>query len=285
MAAIFFAGAVQLKPVPAAELSHLAAEMADPGSVQHCTTARQVRYCLYPGFGGDLASIEAPVDEVLAVLPARTSQPLTVRQTLSVDFTDPSLTRGQPQQQVSLWTTQTRNAPGNVTAASAIYLAVGEWPTAGGWRLTFADFNVALATANWAVGFAPGGQDLPYLPGDQAREAIAIWLAILATHPPAGELQLGVHWAEFSPQRGRTTSAAVWSQPGQGIGGVTAPGSQQSLPAAVYLLAQAMTDLPEQKVSQVLKDRWATWVNGRTTGAQLAAALGIQLPGAPSPQP
>jgi hypothetical protein len=51
----------------------------------------------------------------------------------------------------------------------------------------------------------------------------------------------------------------------------------------VYLLARAMTGLPEQKVSQVLKDRWATWLNGRTTSAQLAAALGIQVPGGPLP--
>jgi hypothetical protein len=317
MAAIFVAGAAQLEPVPAAELNHLAAEMADPGSVQHCTTASQVRYCLYPGFGRDLSSIEAPVNEVLALLPARPSQPLTVRQVLSVDFTDPSLTRGQPQQQVSQWTAQTRNAPGNITAASAIYLDVGEWPTRGGW-LTYADFNLALAAADWAVGFTPAsqrglcrtsyfqdqrswglqvramGQDhrqgvlhnpqnLPYVPGDQAREAIAIWLAILATHPPAGERQHGVQRAQFSLQRGRPASAAIWSQPGQGIGGVTAPASQQSLPAAVYLLAKAMTGLPEQKVSQVLKDRWATWLNGRTTDAQLAAALGIQVPGGPLP--
>jgi hypothetical protein len=42
-----------------------------------------------------------------------------------------------------------------------------------------------------------------------------------------------------------------------------------------------MTGLPERKVSQVLKDRWATWLNGRTTSAQLAAALGIQMPTAP----
>ena len=282
LAAIVVAGTVQLEPVPAAELNHLAAEMADPGSVQHCTTASQVRYCLYPGFGRDLSSIEAPVNEVLALLPARPSQPLTVRQVLSVDFTDPSLTRGQPQQQVSQWTAQTRNAPGTITTASAIYLDVGEWPTAGG-GLTYADFNLALATADWAVGFTPASQNLPYLPGDQAREAIAIWLAILATHPPAGELQHGVQRAQFSLQRGRPTSAAIWSQPGQGIGGVTAPASQQSLPAAVYLLARAMTGLPEQKVSQVLKDRWATWLNGRTTGAQLAAALGIQVPGGPLP--
>jgi hypothetical protein len=279
VAAIVFAGTVQLAPVPAAGLDHLAAEMANPGSVQRCTTASGVRYCLYPGFGRDLSSIETPVNEVLALLPAQPSQSLTVRQVLSLDFTDPTLTRGQPQQQVSRWTAQTRNAPGNTAAASAIYQTVGEWSAAG--SLTDADFSVALATAGWAVGFTPASQNMP-LPGDQAREAIAIWLAILATHPPAGELQQGVQWHGFGPRPGRPTFVAIWNYP-EG-GGVTASWpSGKPLPAAVYLLAKAMTGLPEQKVSQVLKERWATWVNGRTTDAQLAAALGIQVPRGPLP--
>jgi len=279
VAAIFFAGAVQLEPVPAAELSHLAAEMADPGSVQRCTTASGVRYCLYPGFGRDLSSIEEPVNEVLALLPSRPSRALTVRQVLSVDFTDASLTRGQPQQQVSRWIAQTRYAPGNTTAASAIYLTTGEWSAAG--SLTDADFNVALATAGWAVGLTPASQNMP-LPGDQAREAIAIWLAVLATRPPAGELQQGVQWQGLPTQRGRPTFVAIWNYP-EG-GGVTAPWpSGQPLPADEYLLAKGMAGLPEQKVSQVLKERWATWVNGRTTDAQLAAALGIQVPSGPLP--
>jgi hypothetical protein len=279
VAAIFFAGAAQLAPVPAAQLNHLAAEMADPGSVQHCATASGVRYCLYPGFGRDLPSVEAPVNEVLALLPARPGPPLTVRQVLSVDFTDPALTRGHASQQVSRWTAQTRDAPGNVTTASAIYLTVGEWSAAG--SLTGADFNVALATAGWAVG-SPAVRPGRPLAGDQAREAIAIWLAILATHPPAGQLQQGVQWQGVRVPGGRPTFVAIWNYPG--AGGVTASWpSPQPLPAAVYLLAKAMTGLPEEKVRQVLADRWATWVDGRSTDAQLAAALGLQVPNGPLP--
>ncbi len=279
VAAIFFAGDAQLAAVPAAQLNHLAAEMADPGSVQQCTTASGVRYCLYPGFGRDLPSIEAPVDEVLALLPARPRPPLTVRQVLSVDFTDPALTRGHPPQQVSQWAAQTRSAPGNVTAASAIYLTVGEWAAAG--SLAGADFSLALATAGWAVGSPPARPDTP-LAGDQAREAIAIWLAILATRPPAGQLQQGLQWQGVSARRGRPTLVAIWNYPG--AGGVTASWpSPQPLPAAVYLLAKAMAGRPEQKVSQVLRDHWATWVDGRSTDAQLAAALGIQVPDGPLP--
>jgi hypothetical protein len=290
VAIIFFAGAAQLEPVPAAGLNHLAAEMADPASVQHCSTASGVRYCLYPGFGGELSSIEAPVNGVLALLPGRPGgpgQPLTVRQVLSVDFTDPGLTNGHPQQ-VSQWNAQTQDAPGNVAAASAIYTTVGAWLVTGG-SLTDADFNVALATAEWAVGFTPASginPNMPYVAGAQAREAIAIWLAILATHPPAGELQQGVQWPWVGPQRGGVKFIWVWTYPGQAAGGVTAPGTLRPLPAAVYLMAKAMTGLPEQKVSQVLKDRWATWLNGRTTDAQLAATLGIQVPSVPpNPKP
>ena len=88
-------------PVPTADLNHLAAEMTDPGSVRRSAAASQARYCLYPGFGVRPSSIEAPVNEVLALQPGRPSQPLTVRQVLSVGFTDPVLTYGHSRQQVS----------------------------------------------------------------------------------------------------------------------------------------------------------------------------------------
>ena len=107
------AGALQLRPIPTAELNHLVGEAADPASVQHCTTASHVRYCLYPGFGRDLASVEAPVNGVLAHLPARPGQPLTLRQVLSPYLLDPTLTHGHPKRQVSQWQAQMRRAPGN----------------------------------------------------------------------------------------------------------------------------------------------------------------------------
>ena len=84
VAVICLAGALQLRPIPTADLNHLVTEAANPASVQRCTTASHVRYCLYPGFGRDLSSVEAPVNEVLAHLPARPGQPLMLRQVLSV---------------------------------------------------------------------------------------------------------------------------------------------------------------------------------------------------------
>jgi hypothetical protein len=274
-----FAGAVELRPLSTAELNHLVTEIADPASVQHCTAASQVRYCLYPGFGRDLPSLEAPVNGVLTHLPARPGQPLTVRQVVSLDITDPSLTHGHQERQISRWNAQVQNAPGHAPTVSAIYLPVGSWPAVGG-QLADAQLDVALATAEWAVRIPPAIVDgQPCVPLNQAREAIAIWLAILATHPPAGELQAGL--GALATGRGfqavevRNTMVPTWNYPGATVG-PTPAGPQ--LTAVGYLLAKAMTSLPERKVSQVLASAWATWLNERTTDAQLAAALGIRMP-------
>ncbi len=278
-----FAGAVQLRPIPTAELNHLVTEIADPASVQHCTTACEVRYCLYPGFGRDLPSLEAPVNEVLAYLPAWSGLPLTVQQVASLDITDPSLTHGHPERQISRWNAQVQNAPGHALTASAIYLPVGSWP-AGGDQLADAHFDLALATAEWAVRLAPASESMPCVALDQAREPIAIWLAILATHPAAGELQAGLGALEtgrgFQGVEVRNTMVPVWNYPGAAAGPMP---SGPQLTAVGYLLAKAMTSLPEQKVGHVLADAWGSWLNWRTTDAQLAAALGIRMPNVPLP--
>lgn len=278
-----FSGAVQLRPIPTAELNHLVTEIADPAAVQHCTTASQVRYCLYPGFGRDLSSLEAPVNGVLVHLPAWSGRPLTVQQVVSVDITDPSLMHGHPEWQISRWNAQTQHAPGNAAMASAIYLSVGSWPAAGG-LLADAHFDLALATAEWAVRLAPTSEVNPCVAPDQAREPIAIWLAILATHPPAGELQAGLGGLEtgrgFQAVEVHGTMIPTWNYPGAQASPMP---SGPELTAVGYLLAKAMVSQPEQKVSHVLADAWGRWLNWRTTDAQLAAALGIRMPSVPGP--
>ncbi len=293
VAVICLAGALQLRPIPTAELNHLVSEAADPASVQHCTTASHVRYCLYPGFGRQLPAVEAPVSGVLAHLPVRPDQPLTVRQVLSPYLLDPTLTHGHPKGTVSQWTAQLQRAPGNAATASVIYLPVGSWPAAGA-RLSDARFDVALATAEWAVRLPPqatgspnGTVFLPCVPHNQAREAIAIWLAILSTRPPAGELQNGLRGpggSIGSASEVRNTSVTNWTYPGSGASYVTPSGVPQTT-AAGYLLATAMVSLPEQKVDRVLASAWAKWLNWHTTDTQLAAAVGIRMPAVPAPPP
>ena len=223
VAVICFAGALQLRPIPTADLNHLVTEVADPASVQHCTTASQVRYCLYPGFGRELPSLEAPVNGVLAHLPARPGQPLTIRQVASLYLLDPTLTHGHPNRQVSQWDAQVQRAPGNAGApASAIYLSVGSWPAAGG-QLADARFRPGPGRRRMggpppaATGGTPAAPGLqPCVPLNQAREAIAIWLAILATHPPAGELQDGLRGPGGGiqgPEVGNTF-VQTWNYPG-----------------------------------------------------------------------
>ena len=75
----------------------------------------------------------------------------------------------------------------------------------------------------------------------------------------------------------------AWAYPGQYDGYLAAPGPQTS--AAGYLLAKEMTALPTQKVAQVLDGGWARWANWHTSDAQLAAALGVPMPAAPSANP
>jgi hypothetical protein len=272
-AGLCLTGVLQARPVPVAELNHLAAEMAAPVSAQQCTTASQVRYCVFPGFGPDLSQIEAPVSDVLTLLPARPG-PLTVEQVLDIDFNDPHLTYGYAQQQIQRWNAAQLYAPGNIGIPSVIGLTVGQWPGSG--NLTDADFQVALAAAEWAVRFRPLTWDDQCVPLDQAREAISIWLAILAAHPSAGKLGSGLHGA---PVVAGHTPVNVWRYAYSYQ--LTLPGPQ--LTAAGYLLAKAMTGVPEQKVRQVLTDGWAAWLNPRTTDAQLASALGIKLPNTPTP--
>jgi hypothetical protein len=286
--AICLAGAVQLRPIPATELNHLVAEAVAPAAAQHCTTAGQVRYCLYPGFGPELPAIQAPVSEVLAHLPVRLAQPLTVRQAAPV-FSDPTLTHGHPKQQVTLWNAQLRNAPGydGDAPASAVYLTAGSWPA--GAQLAEARFGLALAAAEWAVHLPPttpaATHGMQCVPLGQAREAIAIWLAIQATRPSAGELQSGLvgPGGDHAGVMVRGTMIFTWNYPSASMNALASVGTQTT--DAGYLLATAMSRLPEQQVSHALQSAWPQWVNWHTTDAQLAAALGIPMPAVPKPLP
>jgi hypothetical protein len=286
VAVICFAGALQLRPIPTAAVNHLVSEVADPASAQRCTAAGQVRYCLYPGFGSQLAPLQAPVRDVLARLPAQPAQPLTIRQVVPLSISDWTLTHGQPGSDVSRWGTQVENAPANAGAApkATIYLPVGSWP-AGGGPLADASFDLALAAAEWAVGIPPQTSGSPAfqpcVPAGQAREAVAIWLAILATSTSAGELHGGLNTGPGGGITGADVGSTIvqtWSYPGMGRNYVMAPGGGPQNTAAGYELASAMTSLPQHQVSRVLTGAWGAWLNWRTTDAQLARALGIPMP-------
>jgi hypothetical protein len=120
------------------------------------------------------------------------------------------------------------------------------------------------------------------VPLNQAREAIAIWLAIVATHPSAGELQSPLGNSQRVAAVVGNTTVVIWVSPGSLAGYLAPPIAGPQTTAAGYLLASAMSSLPEAKVSRVLAGAWGRWLNWHTTDAQLAAALGISMPSVPA---
>jgi len=168
------------------------------------------------------------------------------------------------------------------------------WPPAG--QQASAQFSLALATAQWALrlpgasttskGTSSGTSSGPTeqqacVPVNQAREAIAIWLAIVATHPSTSDLQQGLGAGNrIQGTEAGKSFVQTWSYSG---GYVTPSGGGVQDTAAGYLLAKEMTSLPQQKVSHALAGAWSQWLNWRTTDAQLAAALGIPMPSTSSP--
>jgi hypothetical protein len=284
VALICVAGVVQLQPIPTADLNHLVDAVGDPASAQQCTPTNGVRYCLYPGFDTILPSLQSPVDGVLALLPARPPDALTVSQAATLSLGDTALTHGHSRQQLTAWNAQLRGSPANAASASTIYVTVGAWPAGG--SQTDARFDVALAAAEWSVGLptSTASQRPPCVPIDQAREAVAIWLAVIATHTSPG--QLGTpgrarHEGRYTLLQVGNTPIVGWSYPGENAPYLASSGPQ--LTDAGYLLAEAMTRLPAEKVTQELDTGWAGWTNWHTTDAQLAGALGIPTPTVPAP--
>ncbi len=279
LAVACIAGASEYRPVPFVDVSRLVSDVAAPASVQHCATDKGVRYCVYPGLGPVLQSVEGPVAAVVAHVPARPSQLLTVEQTTDISLDDSSLAHGHSKAQLAAWGADLADAPAAKASSSAIYLPISSWPTNRQAAAT-ARFDLALATAEWALGLPTStgsGTATQCIPVDQAREPIAIWLAAVATHSQLGNDLAAVMF----PVRATSSSLMAWPYPGEYAGYLASPGPQTT--AAGYLVAEEMTALPVQRVVQVLDSSWARWASWGTTDSQLAAALGVEMPAVPAP--
>jgi hypothetical protein len=271
------AGAAVYRPVPSADINRLVSDVASPASVQHCVTDKGVRFCVYPGLGAVLSSVEGPVAAVISHVPARPAQPLMVEQTTNISLDDASLTHGHPTAQLAAWAAELRDAPAAQASSSAVYLPVSSWPTNRQASAT-ARFDLALATAEWALGLPTStGSSMATqcVPVDQAREPIALWLAADVTHT-----QLGNDASDMFPVQAANNPVMAWPYPGEYAGYLGSPGPQTTV--AGYLVAQEMTALPAQRVARALDRAWAKWANWHTTDSQLAAALGVAMPAVPS---
>ena len=153
-AVVCAAGGAMYRPVPTADVNRLVSDVAAPASVQHCVTDNGVRYSAYPGLGAVLRSVEGPVNAVVARVPARPAQPLSVEQTTNISLDDASLTHGHSKAQLATWAAELDNAPVARVSSSAIYLPIWSWPTKGQAAAT-ARFDLALAAAEWRSGSHP----------------------------------------------------------------------------------------------------------------------------------
>jgi hypothetical protein len=294
LAVIVVACNVQAEPIPARDVQNLVSDVANTGSARHCTTNDQVNYCLYPAFVSKAASLQATVDDALAHAPAQRGRALTIAQFTGLTIDDGILTNGHSSQQIAAWSAQLQNAPANLPSSSALYVNLGSWPT-GGQQAADARFDLAFGAAEWAVGLptntgngsGSGAPPAPCVPLNQAREAVAIWLAAQAAALPQSLFQGTtdhIDGSEFAQVNGATV--VTWTYPGEEDNGgdfLASPGPQTT--AAGYLLAQAMTRLPTARVASVLAADWDTWTNPHTTDTQLAAALGIAMPTVPTGLP
>jgi len=288
---------VQSQPVSTGDLNQLVSTVANPSSAQPCTISGEVQYCLYPAFDSKTASLRSPVNEVLAHVPAaaQSGRTLTISQYSGLSADDSTLTHGHSAQQVAAWQNQLLNAPANSPSSSTVYVNLGSWPTSGQ-QAADARFDLALGAAEWAVGLptntgagagtstVAGPVSPQCVPLNQAREAVAIWLAAQAAELPPSPFQKSYRSldnSEFAQVNGAII--VTWPYPGEDDEDgdyFASPGPQTT--AAGYLLAQAMTKLPTAHVASVLSADWDNWTSARTTDTQLAAALGISMPAVPS---
>jgi hypothetical protein len=285
VAAIAAAGVAQFRPIPAAALSRAVNQVAHPDA-QHCELltagANTARYCVFAAFTPLVPDLEGVVGEVLARVPGGHAQPLLIAQTSQLTLDDPTLTHGQSRSDIAAWARELAAAPANRPSTTALYLDLASWPVKG--HQAKARFALSLGAAEWAVGLPTGtgtaDQDQPCAPVDQAREAIAIWLADQATHTNPRPGQAVTPANGFIPIAAGGQSLVGWSYPGLSVDYLSSPGPQTT--ATGYLLATAMNQLPAQRVAQVLAQQWTTWTDPRTTDSQLAAALGISMPTVPT---
>jgi hypothetical protein len=283
LAAIVAACVVQLQPIPTRDIDHVVSAAANTGAAQHCTTSdasgHTVGYCLYQAFGSLLPNLQRPVNGVLSLVPGQPARALTISQTSGLDVGDPTLTHGHSSRQITAWRAELQSAPANLPSSSAIYVNLAAWPS-GGHQQSVARFDLALGAAEWAVGLptntGPPTGLLPTqcVPLNQAREAIAIWLAAHATHLPTAQFQGRNGSYSVAPVDG--TAVVVWTYPGEISGYFASPGPQTT--ADGYLLAQAMTKLPTARVLGLLMSNWDSWISPHATDTELAAALGITMP-------
>jgi hypothetical protein len=305
-----WSGWAQTRPVPVSVQEALLYQLVRPAQSERCTSQERVRYCAYPGYQPNVARWETVVNGVLGRLPARPTGALVVRQVadssfmvfdLSSSYLLPITVRDRRLRALvnefnrfEVGQTQDPHlVPGSSMPPVYVDMSWGRGSATGPYQLGLA-MQVAwwvagLPTTQRSVAYGPGPNagyfaQISCLPVGQAREAIALWLAISAT--PAAQTAF-LTW----PSQYRGSAGPGYFTPNK-VGGhwvsSYTPAVEGYLPAITYTgqgaaLAEAMLRLPPSRIQAVLAARWPGWLSPQATDAQLAAALGLRLPAATPP--
>jgi hypothetical protein len=279
----------QARPVSPSAKDRLVYQFTHPAQAERCVSKQGVRYCAYPGFAPDVARWAGVVNGVLSRLPGRPAKTLVVRQVVDGYLDEPPLgdLPGPLGWFFSAQRTNPHLVPGSSVPPVYVDITWGTGPMTGSYQL-----GLAIQAAWWVAGLPTTWQrtvpyscgsyctseaDISCLPAGQAREAIALWLALSAT--PATRAAPDLSAPGVSKVGGTWISS---------YSGIPVSGTPGYLPAVQFtgqgaVLAQAMLRLPEQRVEAVLAARWPGWLSPQATDAQLARALRISLPAAPPP--
>ena len=291
----------QAQPVSPSVLTTMVRQVTQPAAHQSCQRKGAVRYCYYPAFAPLVRQWAIPVNGVLAVAPSTAAHVLTVRQVWDADFMVQPLL--PPTGLTSILSVQSPAAAKLATfqqklSSDAALIPGSSVPpvyTDGNWgtgaSLPTAQFALAMSTAEWVTGLPTTGRSVSYdnsygsgdevlacVPVNQARAAIALWLAASATPATRAAFAATLVGAPASTEVGKTWLATI-SESGSGsLTGLTATIQQARL-------AAAMLRLPAPRVESVLGPRWVHWLRPQTTTADLAASLGLPLPPQPVAKP
>ena len=269
------AGFAQTRPLSTSQRNTMIAALTDPSTVQVCEEAGGIRYCSYPEFDDDIDGWRTTVEATLAVLPEPASDDidrLEVRQRpasvignsdcAAIDFMDslaPDVAaRVSP---AALWPPDGMVHPG---------FGPESFPCSD---RSVHGFFLAVQTAAWATGLppAPHGANVRCTATGQARSAIALWAAAVASPDGAQTLE-DVMWD------GAGGSGLMrfegWNDPP--MWGVEYAVSDAR--AALALLARPVGD-----VRAVLDEHWSVLLDPGTPTEELVRLVGTSVGGAPRP--
>lgn len=270
LAVTLIAGWIQTRPMSEAQAQARASFLLEPAEHQVCTEADEVTYCAYADFVDDVPGWIERVGATLRVLPVDASAhraPLEVRQRPAVVVGDSDCS---PTAYLN-----------TLTSGIAARVDVDDlWPNDGNVHPPFgtetfpcsnrdaSGFFLAVQAGAWAVGLppAPHGDDVRCVASGQARSAIALWAAAVAT--PDGQRTLR-DVIDDGSLGGTLIDFVDWDAPP--VWGV-------DYAVADATLAVDMLDLEPDDVREALADDWDQWTDRTATTEMLAAGLGLPTP-------